>query len=286
MSRSVGVAEFLAGLVPPWALPVVLLATMLAEAPIVVALVLGRYWFRNREAGMRLAIVVATAFAAMLALKHLFALPRPPAEVRAPVAAVPAPFDAIYEGLLDTDESGFPSGHTTVAAAAYGGAAMDAEDRRTWLGVAAVLVALVGGSRLFLAVHYLADVAGGVALAAAVVGAARLADGWLEAPKGALAVGSVGVLLSAAVLPGSRAVLAAAGVVVAVGLMWLSVDVPEEPWTLSVGTAERALVAVGIGALTATPLLVFGVTPVLAFVVSVVAVSAAVAGPAFDDLER
>lgn len=286
MTRSVGVAEFLAGLVPPWALPVVLVATTLAEAPIVVALVLGRYWFRDRDAGMRLAIVVATAFAAMLALKHLFALPRPPAELRAPVSTVPAPFDAIYESLLDTDESGFPSGHTTIAAAAYGGAAMDAENRRKWLAVAAVLVALVGGSRLFLAVHYLADVAGGIVLAAAVVGAARLADRWLETPKGSLAVGSVAVLLAVAVRPGSTDVLASAGVVVAVGLMWLSVDLPDDPWTLSTSTAERALVAVGIGALAATPLVVFEPTPVLAFVVTVVAVSAAVAVPAFDDLER
>ncbi|WP_323674503.1 phosphatase PAP2 family protein [Halorubellus sp. PRR65] len=286
MSRGVGVAEFLAGLVPAWALPVVLLATTLAEAPIVLAVVLGRYWFRERRAGMRLAIIAATAFAAMLALKHAFALPRPPASIRAPVSAVPAPFDQIYQSLLDTDESGFPSGHTTIAAAVYGGAALDAENRRRWLGVAAVLVALVGGSRLFLGVHHLADVAGGIALAAAVIGATRFADGWLDAPKGAVAVGAVGVLLSVAVVPGSTAAVAAAGVVVGVGLMWLSVDVPEEPWAMSVTTMERGLVPVGITALAATPMFVFGNTPVLAFVVAVVGTGAAVAVPAFDDLER
>lgn len=283
MSRSVGVAEFLSGLVPPEALPLVLLATMLAEAPIVIAIVLGRYWFREREAGMRLAIVVATAFALMLALKHQFALPRPPAALRAPVEAVPVPFDEIYRGLLDTDESGFPSGHTTVAAAVFGGAALDARDRKRWVGVAAVLVALAGGSRLFLAVHYLADVAGGIALAAGVVGATRLGDRWLGAPKGSLAVGSVGALLSVSILPGPR-VLAAAGVVVGVGLMWASVDLPEEPWTPSVATGERALVAVGIAAVAATPILFVGANPVLAFVVSTVGTSAVVVAPAFDDL--
>ena len=284
MSRSVSVAEFLAGLVPPEALPLVLLATMLAEAPIVIAIVLGRYWFRERAAGMRLAIVVATAFALMLALKHEFALARPPAALRAPVEAVPAPFDEIYRGLLDTDESGFPSGHTTIAAAAFGGAALDAENRRRWLGVAVVLVALAGGSRLFLAVHYLADVAGGIALAAGVITAAHLADRWLGAPRGSLAVGSAGALLSIAVLPGSTEVLAAAGVVVGVGLMWASVDLPEDPWTPSVGTAERALGAVGVAAVAATPILVVGPNPVLAFVVATVGTSAVVVAPAFDDL--
>lgn len=284
MSRSVGVAEFLSGLVPPDALPLVLLATMLAEAPIVIAIVLGRYWFREREAGMRLAIVVATAFMLMLALKHEFALPRPPAALRAPVEAVPVPFDEIYRSLLDTDESGFPSGHTTIAAAVFGGAALDARNRRRWVTIAAVLVALAGGSRLFLAVHYLADVAGGVALAASVVAAARLADRWLGAPKGSLAVGSVGALLSVSILPGSAPVLAAAGVVVGVGLMWASVDLPEDPWTPSVATAERALVAVGVAAVAATPILFVGANPVLAFVVATVGTSAVVVAPAFDDL--
>nr|WP_275690777.1 phosphatase PAP2 family protein [Halorubellus sp. JP-L1] len=259
------------------------MATTLAEAPVVVAVVLGRYWFRDRGDGMRLAVVVATAFALMLALKHEFALARPPAELRAPLSAVPAPFDEIYRDLLDTDESGFPSGHTTIAAAVFGGAALDAADRRRWLAVAAVLVALVGGSRVFLGVHYLADVAGGIALAAGVVAAARLADGWLGAPKGSLAVGTVGVLLSVAVLPGSVEVVAAAGVVAGVGLMWASVDLPEDPWTPSAATAKRALVAVGIAAVAATPILAFGATPVLAFTVAVVATSGAVALPAFVD---
>jgi membrane-associated phospholipid phosphatase len=283
VSRSVGVTELLADLVPPEALPVVLLATMLAEAPIVIAVVIGRYWFRDRAAGMRLAVVVAAAFALMLALKHEFALGRPPAALRAPVEAVPVPFDGIYQGLLDTDESGFPSGHTTIAAAVFGGAALDARNRRRWLGVAAVLVALAGGSRLFLAVHYFADVVGGIALAGGVIAAAHLADHWLGAPRGSLAVGSVGVLLPVSVLSGSTPVVAAAGVVVGVGLMWVSVDLPADPWTPSVATAERAVVAVGIGAVAATPILFVGATPVLAFVVSTVGTSAVVVAPAFDD---
>jgi len=283
VSRSLGLAEFLAGLVPPWALPVVLVATMLAEAPIVVAVVLGRYWFRERETGMRLAIVTATAFALMLALKHEFALARPPASIRAPMSAVPAPFDELYRNLLDADESGFPSGHTTVAAAVYGGAAMDAEDRRRWVAVAGVLVALVGGSRLFLGVHYLADVAGGIALAAGVVGGTRLADRWLGAPKGSVVVGTVGVILAVAVLPASSDVVAAAGVVVGIGLIWASVDLPEAPWTPSVETGVRALVAVGVAALAATPVLAFGTTPVLAFTGAVIGTSVAVGVPAFDD---
>jgi len=281
MSRAVGVTEFLSGLVPPWALPVVLLATTLAEAPILVSLVVYRYWFGDRRAGLRLLAVAATALAVMLAAKHLFALPRPPAELRVPVSEVAAPFDAVYADLLDTDESGFPSGHTTLAAAVYGGAAMDADDRRRWLAVAGALALVVGFSRVFLAVHFLADVAGGVLLGAGVVAAMRGADRWLGAPAGSLALGVAASTVAIAVVPTSTNVLAAGGAVVGAAVVAVAVDVPDDPWRPSPAVARRALVAVAVAAVAAVPLLALGTTPVLTFVAAVVATGATVAVPAF-----
>jgi|GEM_PF-1502108 membrane-associated phospholipid phosphatase len=277
MSRSVGVAEALAGLVPPWALPVVLLATMLAEAPVIAALILGRFWFRDRDAGLRLFAIATTALIAVLVAKHAFALPRPPAELRAPVSAIAPPFDVIYERLLDTDESGFPSGHTTLATAVFGGAAIDADDRRRWLAVAAVLVFVVGFSRVFLAVHFLADVAGGIVLGAGIVAAMRLADRWLGSPKGSLTLGVVAAGIGMSVVPGSGDVVAAAGTVFGAALIWLSVDLPSDPWPVSRTTAKYVANAVAIAVVAATPLLVFEATLVLRFVVVVVATSVAVA---------
>lgn len=283
MSRAIGVTEFLSGLVPPWALPVVLAATTLAEAPILVSLVAYRYWFGDREAGLRLLAIAATALAVLLAAKHAFGLPRPPASMRVPVSEVAAPFDVVYADLLDTDESGFPSGHTTLAAAVYGGAAMDAaRNRRRWLAVAGALTLVVGFSRVFLAVHFLADVVGGVLLGAGIVAAMHAADRWLDAPAGSLALGAGASTVAVAVVPGETNAVAGAGAVVGAAVTWLAVDVPAEPWSVSRAVGKRALAAVAVAAVAAAPLLAVGTNPVLTFAVAVVATGATVAIPGFD----
>lgn len=97
----------------------------------------------------RMAVVVALAFGAFaltLALKHAFALPRPPG--------------------AGTDGYGFPSGHAIGATVVYGGlvALLGAHhSRRRWAVIAAAaLVALVSLSRIVIGVHYLVDVVTGI----------------------------------------------------------------------------------------------------------------------------
>jgi hypothetical protein len=78
-----------------------------------------------------------------LALKHAFALPRPPG--------------------AGTDGFGFPSGHAIGATVVYGGLAGLLRDRRL-TRAAATLIVVVAASRVIIGVHYLVDVVVGVAV--------------------------------------------------------------------------------------------------------------------------
>jgi membrane-associated phospholipid phosphatase len=134
-------------------------------------------------------------------LKAFFALPRPPS--------------AAETGY------GFPSGHALGTTVFWGGAALlaDAGRRRVRLGVAAAVVALVAVSRVVLRVHYLADVAAGVAVGALFLAAAVAAGPGLRraSPPSNRAVvacflgGGVLAALAAFSAPVEREVLLAAG---------------------------------------------------------------------------
>jgi membrane-associated phospholipid phosphatase len=96
-------------------------------------------------------------FALTLALKHAFALPRPPG--------------------AGTDGYGFPSGHALGATVVYGGMAVLVDDRRLSLA-AAGLVVVVAASRVAIGVHYLVDVVAGVVAGGCFLAAAlRLGPG-------------------------------------------------------------------------------------------------------------
>ncbi len=99
-----------------------------------------------------LAVVLGGAELLNLILKLSFHRPRP--EV----------------GFVHLDTYSFPSGHAMISTAAYGALAYLAwsrlatrRSRVVLVAATAALVALIGFSRLFLGVHYLSDVLGGVA---------------------------------------------------------------------------------------------------------------------------
>jgi membrane-associated phospholipid phosphatase len=75
--------------------------------------------------------------------------------------------------FIHLDTYSFPSGHAASSAAIYGAIAFLLVRRRSWparagvVSAAAVLVAIVGFSRLYLGVHYLSDVLAGFSLGAA-----------------------------------------------------------------------------------------------------------------------
>jgi undecaprenyl-diphosphatase len=113
-----------------------------------------------------LALVLAAGGGALLnlALKHLFHRQRP----------------ALENPLVTLSSYGFPSGHTMGATIFYGVLALIVTywirrwSRRVLIGlVAALAIALIGASRIYLGAHYFTDVIGAIA-----VGLAWLAFCW------------------------------------------------------------------------------------------------------------
>jgi membrane protein DedA with SNARE-associated domain/membrane-associated phospholipid phosphatase len=160
--------------------------TWLGSSAVLVPLVLAVALYvaiRRRDPSSAVGLVVALAGAILLSqlVKGVVDRPRPPAAQR----------------LVQTSGWAFPSGHATDATAAWGMLALVASARRTvrvraalW-GGAAVIVLVVGVSRLYLGAHWLTDVlagfAGGMAWVMSVVagllltgGTKRPADGEVE----------------------------------------------------------------------------------------------------------
>jgi len=141
------------------------LLTYLGDPVTLLLLVVAGYLLADHlgipSARMATALALALGgFALTLALKHGFALPRPPG--------------------AGTDGFGFPSGHAIGATVVYGGlAGLAAPDDRRATRIAAAIVVLVAASRVFIGVHYLVDVVVGVAVGVGYLAVAfRLGPGW------------------------------------------------------------------------------------------------------------
>ncbi len=150
----------------PWLDAFFLAVTSLGSREFYLTLIPLVYWCVDRRVGIRLGLAFLVSIYLNFVLKDLLRLPRP----SGPGLRVLSPErDLGY---------GFPSGHAQGNATVWGYLA--AAYRRRWLTVLAVaLVALVSLSRLYLGVHYPADVLGGAALGLAVVAGFRAADGAL-----------------------------------------------------------------------------------------------------------
>jgi undecaprenyl-diphosphatase len=125
-----------------------------------VFLIVRKRWYQ----ALMLALAVGGGSLLNVLLKHFFHRQRP----------------VLENPLLTLTSYGFPSGHTMGATLFYGTLAVFvAHSVRTWrwrvlaFWIAALAVALIGLSRIYLGAHYLTDVAGAVA-----VGLAWLAFCW------------------------------------------------------------------------------------------------------------
>lgn len=206
--RNVGVTEALVQFFPEWTRELFATVTVLGDW-LVILVALGVVSLFDVVTSLRrgddqlwadrTAFVVAVVFGGLafaLLLKTLFAAPRPPAELHA----------------VTPGEGGFPSGHTMVATVGWGalGWWLVDESRRLSVAVVAVVVALVGLSRLALGVHFLMDVLASVVFAVGYL--AVIARTTAERPRYAFAFAFVLALLAALASGGeTRAILALIG---------------------------------------------------------------------------
>ncbi|MHB9287237.1 phosphatase PAP2 family protein [Halobacteriales archaeon Cl-PHB] len=192
MTRGVGASEALreavAGLEPLFAL-----LTQLGDVWFLTTVSLVVFWLGpavplgdwERRKGLVLIGAALCGFAATGALKALFELPRPVGATT--VASESGVIAEVLASAATASGYGFPSGHAISATAVYGTAALLATRgrRRQRLAVAAILVTVVGFSRVALGVHFVLDVLVGTVVGGLIAGFAAVLA---ERPRGLLEV--------------------------------------------------------------------------------------------------
>lgn len=131
--------------------------TIFAEEYLLIAIALFVYWCISKKKGFITAFSLLTAMNVMGVAKAIVRFPRP--------WTVIEDLDVVRQNTA-TGYS-FPSGHTTCASSAYTSLAITF--RKRWLSIlCAVLILLVGLSRMYLCVHWPMDVAGGLLIGCGV----------------------------------------------------------------------------------------------------------------------
>lgn len=130
--------------------------TFLGEEPFYLLLLPLIYWCVDYRLGARLTIVFLLAVWLNVILKDLLAQPRP--------------FDLLPEvKLAEAEGYGLPSGHAQLGVVVWGLIAWSRGQRAAWWA-AAVVVGLIGFSRIYLGVHFPTDVLGGWLVGGAILG--------------------------------------------------------------------------------------------------------------------
>jgi membrane-associated phospholipid phosphatase len=150
MSRGIGEIEAAQRFVPETLIPLVELITRVGDTSTLVVVTVVAALVLDRDRGLHLLGVVIGGFALLAGLKAVFGLPRPAAELH----------------LIDTATTGFPSGHALAPTVVYGGLALLLRigTQRARFVVLGVLIVTISLSRIVLGVHYLVDIAAGIAI--------------------------------------------------------------------------------------------------------------------------
>lgn len=130
------------------------LITIFGEKEIIIIVVLFVYFFFSKKAGQKMAYGIFSSILLNNSIKGLVARPRPWTH----------PY-ADYDPVHPETATGysFPSGHAQGSAAIYSSIAI--ETKKKYINViSAILILLVGFSRIYLGVHYPTDVIAGIIL--------------------------------------------------------------------------------------------------------------------------
>ena len=223
MDRDLGIMRAIRQTLPEWSVPIFEVTALLGDELLIVGVLLGYAAvdayrsIRNgserplsRRTGFVLAVVLG-GLAFTLILKASFGFSRPPESLQA----------------VPRDGDGFPSGHTMAATICWGALALwgRVSSRRRRLLGAALVVVLVGLSRLALGVHYFADLVASVLFGTAfLLGAgAVLLDDPERAFAAAAVLGGLAVLVTSGATDGLLAFAGCIGGAVA----WWLLDRPE-----------------------------------------------------------
>jgi membrane-associated phospholipid phosphatase len=125
--------------------------TSTGSLPFFLAAMVLVYWLWDKRLGLFLGVLLLVSGAVNAYLKAFFGQPRPPSELHKPVPLT---------------SNGFPSGHAQTTTAFWSALAL--VRRGGWIPVAVVMVVLVALSRVYLGVHFVGDVLGGVAIGLAL----------------------------------------------------------------------------------------------------------------------
>ncbi len=135
-----------------WLTPIMKIFTFLGDEEFLLLFLPLAYWLWRKDVMGRTGTVLLFTFVLNAVIKGVFEIPRPES----------------IEHLVHADDWSFPSGHSQSAMVLWGWLAWELKDKRGYL-IAAVLVAGVGFSRVYLGVHYPTDVLGGFAIGLATL---------------------------------------------------------------------------------------------------------------------
>lgn len=172
MTRGVGTVRFVQDLLPDWAAIALGILTQLGDPWFLVLSLLVLYWWfpAIRRDTVLVGATYLTGVGLYRSIKVLTAVPRPDRPLLEP-ASVPELLRPVYEATAFSSGYGFPSGHATGSTIVFFGlaAVLPVGSRRQRYAVAAVLVALIGFTRIGLGLHFLVDVLAGFVLGGAVL---------------------------------------------------------------------------------------------------------------------